>query len=114
MRRDRRLVFSFLSPNSSGNMVMLTSRLPTSIIADFSGANNVSTPGLTWDEWNAIAEALPRSGFMNEVKDVAIHLCQTKKATTADNWVGEFGEKYIPGFNLTGYRPIDVILSGVP
>ncbi len=95
-------------------MVMLTSRLPTSTIADFSGANNVSAPGLTWDEWNAIAEALPRSGFMDEVKGIAVHLCQTKKATTADNWVGEYGEKYIPGFNLTGYRPIDTMLSGVP
>ncbi len=71
-------------------------------------------PGLTWDEWNAIAEALPRSGFMDEVKGIAVHLCQTKKATTADNWVGEYGEKYIPGFNLTGYRPIDTMLSGVP
>lgn len=93
---------------------MLTSRLPTSIIADFSGANNVFAPGLIWDEWDAIAEALPRSGFMDEVKGIAVHLCQTKKATTADNWVGEYEEKYIPGFNLTGYRPIDTMLSGVP
>lgn len=84
------------------------------IIADFSGPNDVSAPGLTWDEWNTIVEELPRSGFRDEVQRIAVHLCQTKKATTADNWVGQYGEKYIPGFNLTGYRTIDFILSGLP
>lgn len=84
------------------------------IAADFSGPNNVSAPGLTWEEWNGIVETFPRTGFVGEVRDIAVHLCQTKKATTGDNWVGTFGEKYIPGFSLVGYRPIDFIESGVP
>ncbi len=79
-----------------------------------SGPNNVSAPGLTWDEWDTIVRALSRSGFKNEVQGIAVHLCQTKKSTTADNWIGEYGEKYIAGFNITGYRPIDFVLSGVP
>ena len=91
--------------------VVITSRGTT---ADFSGPNSVTAPGLTWDEWNTIIEAFPRSGFKGEVQDIAIHLCHTKPYTIADNFIGEYGEKYIPGFNLTGLRPIDFLLSGVP
>lgn len=84
------------------------------IAADFSGPNNVTAPGLTWEEWNGIVETFPRTGLQGEVRGIAVHLCQTKKATTVDNWVSQFGEKYIPGFSLAGERVIDYIEGGVP
>ena len=102
------------TPSFAANKEVEVAVTSIGIGADFSGPNNITAPGITWDEWNRIAEAIPRTGFKDEVENQAIHLCRTKKATTGDNWVGEYGEKYIPGFNLTGYRPIDFLLSGVP
>ena len=102
------------TPSFAANKEVEVAATSIGVSADFSGPNNVTAPGLTWNEWNTIIEALPRSGFKGEVQRISIHLCQTKKPTVADNWVGEYGEKYIPGFDLTGYRPIDFILSGVP
>ena len=102
------------TPSFAANKEVEVAVTSIGVVADFSGPNNTTAPGLTWNEWNDIIEKYPRSGFKGEVQDIAVHLCQTKKQTTADNWVGEYGERYIPGFNLTGYRTIDIMLSGVP
>ena len=116
--RKRQLVWDSIAlhttPSIAGNKEVEVAVTSMGIDADFSGPNNVTAPGLTWNQWNTIIQAFPRSGFKGEFQDIAIHLCQTKKPTTADNIIGEYGEKYIPGFNLTGLRPIDFALSGVP
>ncbi len=117
-RRRQQLVWDSIAlhttPSIATNKEVEVAVTSIGIGADFSGPNNVTAPGITWDEWNGVAQEIPREGFKDEVKHQAIHLCQTKKATTADNLMGEYGEKYIPGFNLTGYRPIDFTESGVP
>lgn len=41
------------------------------------------------------------------LREICCRLCRTKPETTYDNFVGEYGERYIEGFSLAGKRVID-------
>ena len=43
------------------------------------------------------------------IREICCRLCRTKLETTYDNFVGQYGERYIEGFSLTGKRNIDFL-----
>ncbi|KAI9754397.1 MAG: hypothetical protein M4579_004735 [Chaenotheca gracillima] len=81
------------------------------ISADLSGPLGSPGGSLRQEEYDAIVLEFPRLGMMKGLKDIACHLCRTKPATTYDNFVGQYGEKYVEGFSLAGKRSIDFIES---
>jgi len=79
------------------------------IWADFQGPDRVYNGLLSWDEYDAVVKELPRLDLMKGLKDVMCHLCVTKPATTYDNTVGEWGDKYVEGYNRKGKLTQDLL-----
>lgn len=79
------------------------------IWADFQGPDRVSNGLLSWDEYNAVVEVLPRLKLMEGLKKVMCQLCRTKPQTTYDNTVGEWGDKYVEGYSRKGKLTQDLL-----
>ncbi|KAH7109114.1 hypothetical protein B0J11DRAFT_500009 [Dendryphion nanum] len=60
-------------------------------------------------EWETILEAFPRTRFRSYFIGTLAHLCQLKPQTTYDSFLAGFGEKYVPKYNKTGHRVVDLI-----
>ncbi|CAI7625430.1 unnamed protein product [Penicillium bialowiezense] len=63
--------------------------------------------------FNDVTVAFPREDFKEEIKSIMCALCNKKPETTYDNFVAEFGEKYVEGFDRTGKRVIDFLENAV-
>ncbi|KAJ5166094.1 uncharacterized protein N7482_004875 [Penicillium canariense] len=81
------------------------------ISVDFVGPNVF--PGgkgpLAWEAFNEVVEIFPRENFKEGVKVILCDLCRKKPNTTYDNFVGDFGEKYVEGYDRTGKKASDFI-----
>ena len=80
------------------------------ISADFSG------PGegkgiVSREQWDVVVKEWPRNGMLGGIKETLCGLCRRKPATTYDNWVGQYGERYLhgEGYSLEKKRVIDFI-----
>ena len=62
---------------------------------DFGGAGYDRIPP---DEMQAILAAFPRLGMKRGFTDAVCRICITKPETTWDNFVHDFGERFIPGY----------------
>lgn len=84
------------------------------IMADFVGPEGGMLGGaLTWDEWRTVVTEVPRLGMREGVREIMCGLCRNKPESTWDNFVGDFGERYVEGYSLEGRKVIDVMESGV-
>ena len=50
------------------------------------------------DEMKNIIDAFPRLDMKQRFKDSVCHIVETKPATTYDNFAGDFGERFVPGY----------------
>jgi hypothetical protein len=64
---------------------------------------------LTRTIWDGIAKEFPRDGLKEGVIKACCEICRTKSETTYDNFVSDFGTKFVPGFSRGGYRVLDVV-----
>lgn len=85
------------------------------ITADFLGPNLFADGNgpLTWKAFNDVTVAFPREDFKEGIKSIMCALCKKKPETTYDNFVAEFGEKYVEGYDRTGKRVIDFLENAV-
>jgi hypothetical protein len=85
------------------------------ISADFAGPNVF--PGgkgpLKWEAFNEIVKLFPRENFKEGVTKILCDLCRKKPESTYDNFVGEFGEKYVEGYDRTGKKPSDFLENAI-
>jgi 5'-deoxynucleotidase YfbR-like HD superfamily hydrolase len=84
------------------------------ILADFGGVPVLSAFGLelSEQEWTAVCKEYLRSGFKEGVKQTLCGLCQSKPATTFDNFVGDFGEEFaVAGYSRKGRRFVDMFAA---
>jgi len=81
------------------------------IWADFQGPDRIEGKLLTWDEYNVVVSELPRLSLMKGLKGLMCHFCETKPATTIDNTVGEWGDKFVKGYDRTGKLTCDLLLT---
>ncbi|KAJ9659493.1 hypothetical protein H2198_003068 [Neophaeococcomyces mojaviensis] len=79
------------------------------IWADFQGPDRVPNNLLTHEEYKRICEEFPRLGLMKALKDNMCHLCVTKPATTYDNTVGEWGDRYVDEYSRKGKLTQDLL-----
>ena len=77
------------------------------ITADFAGPDGAIGGHLTWEAWNVVVKELPRLGMKEGVREICCRLCRTKPETTYDNFVGQYGERYVEGYTLAGKKSID-------
>jgi len=66
---------------------------------------------MTQAEWDDIVAKYPRHGFREGVKALMCGFCRTKPVTTYDNFVAEFGERFVEGYSREGRRTVDMILA---
>ncbi|OAF99209.1 uncharacterized protein CC84DRAFT_1104677 [Paraphaeosphaeria sporulosa] len=59
-------------------------------------------------QWEDIARAYPREDVKEYFNGVMVGLCTMKPDTTWDNFVSDYGEVLIEGFNRTGHRTVDL------
>jgi hypothetical protein len=69
---------------------------------------------VTQAEYDAIAAEFPKPGLGGYLNETFIELCKLKPEKTYGNFVGDWGEKYIPGYTKVGHRNIDVLESALP
>ena len=72
------------------------------IVADFAGPDNLRAGALTWEEYDRVVAAFPRTGMVDGVLKILCGICATKPATTYDNFVASIGEALVPGYSTKG------------
>jgi len=60
-------------------------------------------------EYAAIEAAFPSHKLLTTVREGLVELCRLKPATTYANYVGDWGEKYLPGYTRVGHRSMDLL-----
>jgi HD domain len=67
--------------------------------------------GLVSDaEWDAICKEYPRLNSMKEAAtELLCNVCRKKPETTYDNFLRDYGEKHVEGYNATGKKVIDIL-----
>jgi hypothetical protein len=81
------------------------------ISADFLGH---TFPGglISKEEYDAIAKELPLLNFKEEVKNLMCGLCIHKPETTYDNFVRDFGERFVEGYSVVP-RTLDILMRPI-
>ena len=85
----------------------------TGIAADFTGSEKSLGGVLTREVWIGIVKEYPRSGLKDGMIQVMCSLCKTKPETMYDNLAGEFGDKFVEGYNKEGSGALDATLATV-
>lgn len=82
------------------------------IAVDFAGP---AFPGglVTKEEYVAVVTELPLLDFKESVKKLLCGLCIHKPETTYDNFVREFGEKYVEGYSVGSHATIDFMMAPI-
>lgn len=82
------------------------------IAVDFAGP---AFPGglVTKEEYVAVIAELPLMDFKESVKRLLCGLCTHKPDTTYDNFVREFGERYVDGYSVGSHATIDFIMAPI-
>lgn len=80
------------------------------IFADFAGPQ---FPGglLVKDEYNAVIKELPLCDFKEGVKKLMCDLCIHKPKTTYDNFVKDFGDRFVEGYQRVSV--VDTIMKPI-
>jgi hypothetical protein len=69
---------------------------------------------LTQGEREQIFEEFPSTGEKKFIFDQLVDMCRTKPDTTYDNYVGDWGEKYLENYTRVGHRAIDMMERLLP
>lgn len=113
--RRLQLVWDAIALHTTGSIVFYKEKevqaVAYGIWADFQGPDKVKGGLLTWDEYNAVVDELPRLNLMRGVKHMMCFFCETKPATTFDNTVGEWGDKFVKGYDRQGKLTADLLLT---
>ena len=105
------------------------------ISSDFGGPKGPFGRFLTEEEYQKIVDELPRLGLKEGVREIMCGLCRDKPETTVsvldcpcfllfrcriwlcgvdfhqqyDNFVGQYGERFVDGYSLAGHQTIDML-----
>ncbi|KAL4864907.1 hypothetical protein BDV12DRAFT_211319 [Aspergillus spectabilis] len=80
--------------------------------ADFTGP---AFPGglITKEEYRAVIEELPLLGLKEGVKKLMCALCVHKPETTYDNFVRDYGDRYVEGYDSAGKSAHDFMMQPI-
>jgi hypothetical protein len=74
----------------------------TGPVGDFGGL-------VTKGEWEEIVTAFPRGEFRKTAQKLLCGVCRVKPETTFDNFLRDYGERFVEGYSAAGKRIIDVL-----
>jgi HD domain len=61
------------------------------------------------ERWEEVVKEFPRLDMKNVAREVLCGVCKTKPETTYDNFLRDYGEKYVEGYSVVGSRVIDAL-----
>ncbi|KAI8068649.1 hypothetical protein BC940DRAFT_298712 [Gongronella butleri] len=99
--RKRQLVWDGIALHATGSIARYkepeVALCQMGVRADFVGYH---FPGgiITEDEFATLSQALPRTGFKQGFKELMCNLCIHKPETTYDNYVKDFGDRFVEGY----------------
>jgi hypothetical protein len=64
---------------------------------------------VTQTQYDAIKKEFPGTGQRKYFLGQLVEICRRKPETTYDNFVGDFGEKYVANYSRVGHRPLELI-----
>lgn len=64
---------------------------------------------VTREEYESVLSEVPRLEMRRGMRDAFCDLCRAKPEKTFDNYVGDFGEKYVSGYQRGGLRTLDFV-----
>ncbi|KAH8587782.1 hypothetical protein B0O99DRAFT_556103 [Bisporella sp. PMI_857] len=101
-------IFAYKQP-----VVFLTA---AGINADFLGPDSDLSGLLTWNDYYQVKAAFPRLDLASGVTKIICGFAANKPATTYDNFMKEFGVKYIQNYseNAVGKLGIDMVENALP
>ncbi|KAJ5935762.1 hypothetical protein N7466_005309 [Penicillium verhagenii] len=100
------LVWDAIALHTTNSIAM--HKQPEVMLAHVGGAGP-----LTSKIFNDIVSVFPRENFQDGVRRIMCDLCKIKPQTTYDNFVAEYGEKYVEGYDRTGKKTVDFLESGI-
>lgn len=69
---------------------------------------------VTQTEWEQIVAEFPQPGLRGYLRGVMVRLCGMKPETTYQNFVGDYGEEFLEGYEREGHRDVDLLESVLP
>lgn len=81
------------------------------ISTDFIGPERTPECPIPMDIWNGILKEFPRDGLREGATEALCSICKMKPETTYDNFVSDFGVRFVEGYSLEGKRGIDIVLA---
>ncbi|CRG92439.1 hypothetical protein PISL3812_09499 [Talaromyces islandicus] len=66
---------------------------------------------ITSDEYNSVVKELPLVQFKESVKRKLCGLCENKPQTTYDNFVRDFGQRFVDGYSAKLINAVDMLLE---
>jgi hypothetical protein len=61
------------------------------------------------DQWEEIVKEYPRLNMKDAAREILCNVCKKKPETTYDNFLRDYGEKYVEGYSVVGKRIIDAL-----
>jgi hypothetical protein len=106
-----------LNPLSAPNMRRILSRifevaLTNTTPVDFMEPEKSPNGVITREIWNNVNKEFPRLDFRDNIKNISTGLCMTKPETTYDNFLKEFGDRFVPGYKAPSF--LDMIFNEAP
>jgi hypothetical protein len=74
----------------------------TGPVGDFGGL-------VSQEQWNGIVKEYPRMNMKDAAREILCNVCKKKPETTYDNFLRDYGEKYVEGYSPVGKRIIDAL-----
>ncbi len=81
------------------------------IVADFVGAKGSFVGLSTLAEYKVIVAEFPRLDFTGGGKANISGFCRTNPEVTYDNFVGDFGERFVEGDSREGRKVVDLLMG---
>ncbi|KAJ5110005.1 hypothetical protein N7532_002650 [Penicillium argentinense] len=112
--RQRQLVWDSIAlhttPSLARHKELEVALCNMGISADFAG---YEFPGglISREEYRAVVGELPHLGFKEEFKKLMCGLCVHKPDTTYDNYVRDFGERFVEGYSMQGKTSVDRLMK---
>ncbi|CAJ2505107.1 Uu.00g125010.m01.CDS01 [Anthostomella pinea] len=84
------------------------SYIVTSIGLDYQGPNGTL---ITPEVYAGIAEVFPQTELLSGTNETFTWICQFKPNVTYDTSLQPYGENYVPGYNASGHRGFDTVIT---
>jgi len=79
------------------------------VLTEFVGPEKLLEGAVSRPQWDIVLTQYPRLELADEVKEILCGFCRTKPQVTWDNFVGDFGERFVEGYDRAGKTLIDLI-----